>query len=336
MTTMRRGSVVLLGIVAILLLSWKPTIVQAQGRFLRQGFNEAEDFTAELRLDEDDNGAGAGIIPTGSGGNAATTSMSREMYLLKDRPILLPALHDLSAISDNGALRRHVHQYLGQGPVRLKLLSKRGRYGYKAIGTLPDSSNNNISGGGSSNGLAFLRRLTQQRKKQQQTKRLLRAFWREPTKMTATTAAQQQQIKGRTDYTTASYDDAVRARLSVMEFHVQLPPLKQQPPPKGSSGSSNIGSSSSAELPTVVYQVPFDNGTIDPKSMVPRTVGRVIVRHRDREYVVDESCHIGTGGGGSEEVLSTATSTTRLLGVVDPSWARGRAVFRPHCRKSGL
>jgi hypothetical protein len=224
-------------------------------RFLRQGFNGQEDFAAEMRLDDE----------------MGATDMSREMFLIKDLNIQLPALTDLSAIPDQ-ALRQHVQKYLGKGPVGLKLLKRRGRYGLKAIAFLPGINHN----------------------------KRLRAFWRQAATPTGAS---------RTDFTRASYDDAVRARLPLIEFHVQLPPIRQR------------GGESSSSLPTVVYQVPLDSGTINPKCLVPRTTGRVHVRKDDQEFLIDEMCHIGT-------------SPTRI-GVVDPSWARGRAVFRSG-RKSGL
>lgn len=242
----------------LLLLADVSYLVNAQG-FLRKGFNAQEDFAAEMRVDDE----------------MGVTDLSREMFLIKDLNIQLPALTDLSAIPDR-ALRRHVQKYLGNGPVGLKLMKRRGRFGLKAVAVLPNSNN-----------------------------KRLRAFWKPVVK--PTTAS-------RTDFTKACYDDAVRARLPVLEFLVQLPPMKQQQQQRG-------GGESSSTLPTVVYQVPLDSGTINPKSMVPRTTARVQVRKDDQEYLVDEMCHIGM-------------CPTRM-GVVDPSWARGRAVFRPG-RKSGL
>lgn len=220
--------------------------IGAQGLF-RRGFSGQEDFTADIRLDE----------------QAGASDMSREMFLMKDLNIVLPKLENMDGITDR-KLRRHVQKYLGQSNVNLKLMKRRGRFGLKAIG------------------------VTEHNKKH------LRAFWRPATP----------EKTQRVDFTKCSYDEAVRMRLPVMEFHVQLPPLKR--------GES---------LPTVVYQVPFDSGTINPKSMVPRTVGTVHVKKDDQEFFVTDRFHIGTG-------------VTRN-GVCDPSWAKGRAVFRPG-RKSGL
>jgi hypothetical protein len=287
--------VMMMMMMMISLLSLLPTCVEGQlGRFLRKG-EEPEDFAAELRLEDE--------------GSMSVHDMSREMYLMKDLRIQLPMLHstDLAAAIPDRQLRHHVQQYLGRQPVELKLLKKRGRFGYKAIGTLRDNSSSSIDSQPPGKGQTKKKRV------------YLRAFWRVQTTPPPTT--------GRPDFTRFSYDDAVRLRLPVAEFQVQLPPLKGSPPrnggPNRGSGGDNKNSGGGSELPTVIYQVPFDNGSMDPKCLVPRTTGRVTVRYQGYEYVVDhDQCRIGT--------------CAARLGVVDPSWARGRAVFRSYCRKSGL
>jgi hypothetical protein len=286
-------------VMMMMISSLLPTCVDGQlGRFLRRG-EQTEDFAAEMRLEDE--------------GSMAVHDMSREMYLMKDLRIQLPPLlnADLVAAIPDRQLRHHVQHYLGRPgrPVELKLLKKRGRFGYKAIGTLRDNSSSSSS---------IDSQLSEKGQRMNQKKRVyLRAFWRVQTIPPPTTTG-----RGRPDFTRSSYDDAVRLRLPVAEFQVQLPPLKGSPPRNGPNQSGGDSNNRGEQLPTVIYQVPFDNGSMDPKCLVPRTTGRVTVRYQTQEYLVDDQCRIGTGPA--------------RWGVVDPSWARGRAVFRSYCRKSGL
>jgi len=125
----------------------------------------------------------------------------------------------------------------------------------------------------------------------------LRAFWRP-----AQTLAVDQ--KRSTDFLEMTYDQAVRSRLSTVELEVQLP---------------RLASSSSKEktVPSVVYQVSIESGSMNPKAVMTRGDGVVQVypaRDKDATTCID----VGTGKVGM-----------RLKpGLVDPSWARGRNIIR--------
>ena len=120
----------------------------------------------------------------------------------------------------------------------------------------------------------------------------LRAFWREsPPGLTKQLAA--------SDFLEASYDDAARSRLSVVEFEIQLPPVDKK----------------SKKLPSVVYSVAVENGSMNPKAIIPRGAGRIKVYPQGRE---SEPIEAGTASVG----LSMRS------GLVDPSWAKGRMAFR--------
>jgi len=121
----------------------------------------------------------------------------------------------------------------------------------------------------------------------------LRGFWRQ-TGGTALKAG---------DFLTASYDDAVRTRLSTLEFEVQLPPVNKK----------NKG------LPSVVYSVAVEPGAMNAKAIVPRGAGRVrILPNGHGSNDKDESLELG----------KAHISIPMRAGIVDPGWAKGRAVFR--------
>ena len=117
----------------------------------------------------------------------------------------------------------------------------------------------------------------------------LRAFWRQGVV---------ERLKA-SDFLEVSYDEAVRSRLFAVEFEVQLPPLKR--------GDKN--------LPSVVYQIPLEPGSLNAKSMVPRSSGsvRVYAEGRSAPAINAGTCNAGV---------------TMKPGLVDPSWAKGRPVFR--------
>ena len=121
----------------------------------------------------------------------------------------------------------------------------------------------------------------------------LRGFWRQ-TGGTALKAG---------DFLTASYDDAVRTRLSTLEFEVQLPPVTK----------------TSKVLPSVIYSVAVEPGSMNAKAIVPRGAGRVrILPNGHGPNDKDESLQLG----------KAHISIPMRAGIVDPSWAKGRAIFR--------
>lgn len=128
----------------------------------------------------------------------------------------------------------------------------------------------------------------------------LRAFWRQATPKRLKTS----------DFLTASYDDAVRSRLCTVEFEIQLPPLKK----------------SKKVLPSVVYQVAVEPGSMNAKAMVPRGAGKVTVLPEGRG-TNQEVCEVGDCNVGVVRMKS---------GIVDPTWAKGRAGIFRKGRKSGL
>jgi hypothetical protein len=116
----------------------------------------------------------------------------------------------------------------------------------------------------------------------------LRAFWRQGTSPQVKTS----------DFLSASYDDAVRSRLPMVEFEVVLPPMQ-----KGKA------------LPSVVYQVAVEPGTMNPKAMIPRGSGKIRVYplgHEKGNLIDAGACNVGM---------------TMKAGLVDPSWAKGRKYF---------
>lgn len=125
----------------------------------------------------------------------------------------------------------------------------------------------------------------------------IRAYWR-PAVMQVT----------RSDLTQLSYDEAIRARLFTVELELQLPPVSRQ----------------TKSLPSVVYQLSVESGSVNPKALVPRGVSNVMV------YAA------GRGASECTKVGSAWVGTIcQKPGLVDPGWAKGRPIFR--CgQKAGL
>ena len=122
----------------------------------------------------------------------------------------------------------------------------------------------------------------------------LRAFWRQqPPGLTT-------QLKA-SELLEVSYDEAARSRLSMVEFEIQLPPLSK---------------ASKKQLPSVVYSVAIEPGTMNPKAIIPRGAGRVKVYPKGRDN--SDPIEAGTANVG----------LAMRAGLVDPSWAKGRMVFR--------
>lgn len=220
--------------------------------FLREGFNSqmGSDARNEVKLNE----------------NESANGMTREMFLMKDIDWELhPA--DFNGIKDS-ALRQHVQSFFKK-PLTLKLSTRKGKYGLRAMGKLSSGKK-------------------------------LRAFWRQSVGAGLQNG----------DFLSVSYDDAVRTRLSTLEFEVQLPPLNKK----------------SKKLPSVIYSIAVEPGTMNAKAIVPRGAGSVKILPR------------GHTTQGKDETLFVGKAHVSLpmkAGLVDPGWAKGRAVFR-RGRSSGM
>lgn len=160
----------------------------------------------------------------------------------------------------DGPLQRHIRKYLNS-PIQLKLSRKKGKFGLRAMGRMENGQR-------------------------------LRAFWRQG-------AAGQTRLKP-SDFLEASYDEAVRSRLFMVEFEVQLPPLGKD-----------------KKMPSVVYQVAVEPGSMNPKAMIPRGSGKLQV------YPVGHDA-----GAQCIEAGTCNVGITMKAGLVDPNWSRGRAIFR--------
>jgi hypothetical protein len=122
----------------------------------------------------------------------------------------------------------------------------------------------------------------------------LRAFWRQ---------ADVTRIPRSSDFLSSSYADAVQSRLFTVEFEVQLPPISKK-------------KSSTSGLPSVIYRFSVEPGSMNPKALVPRGAGSLSV--------------LPNGKGGDKVPAGTCTVGVVPMkpGLVDPSWAKGRPVFR--------
>jgi hypothetical protein len=221
------------------------TNISAQ-RFLREGFsNQMEsDFKGEMKLEE----------------NESVSGMTRDMFLMKEKNWELQPV-DFRNVR-NMKLRRHLESFFNK-PVTLKLSTRKGKYGLRAVGEL-------------------------------QSGKRLRAFWRQ--------AGMSSQLKVN-DFLSAKYDDAIRTRLTMIEFELQLPPSDKK----------------SKSLPSVIFSIPVEPGTMNAKAIVPRGAVNVrVLPEGRRSGEIDSTLQIG----------KAHVSLPMRAGLVDSSWARGRAIFR--------
>jgi len=127
---------------------------------------------------------------------------------------------------------------------------------------------------------------------QLQSGKRLRGFWRQSTPGAKAD-----------DFLKLRYDEAVKQRLTTIEFEVQLPPTDKK----------------SRKLPSVIYSIVVEGGSMNPKAIVPRGAGnvRVLPEGHSEEEEVD------TLNAGKAHV-----SLPMKGGIVDPGWAKGRLIFR--------
>jgi len=198
--------------------------------------------------------------------NEALSGMTREMFLMQDNDWELEPPVLKEGVIDS-KLEGHIRKYL-KAPIKLKLLKKKGKYGLRAVG------------------------LTENGQK-------LRAFWRQ-------SAPSQRSSVKTSDFLSASYDDAVRSRLFMVEFEVQLPPLVKK-------------RNARSPLPSVVYQIAVEPGSLNPKAMIPRGSGKVRVYPEGRNEDSASLC--------IEDVGTCNIGLPMKAGLVDPTWPRGRPFF---------
>lgn len=225
--------------------------------------------------------------------------MTREMFLMQDllwqiQPPIVPL--QLQQKISNPILRNHIQKYINTNqPIDVRLLKKRGKFGLRAVGRTADGKK-------------------------------LRAFWRQsvvppvgpPPPPSSSTSVKSPPQRG-IDFLKASYDDACRTRLFTVEFELQLPPVSKK--------EKNI-------LPSIIYQVSLEPGSMNPKALVPRSAGRVYVYPTGRTI----SATAGSTNAKPDKIevgKAYISAAPMKPGIVDPSWAKGRPIFRKG-RNSGL
>lgn len=122
--------------------------------------------------------------------------------------------------------------------------------------------------------------------------RKLRAAWR---------AGKAKELRSK-EIANEKYDDAVRRRQGASHINIEL----MLPPMKGSK-----------DLPSLVYDVVVERGTVNPEAIVARSEGAVTLYPRGYKHKEDKM-----------EVGNARACMPMKAGLVDPSWARGRTIFR--------
>jgi hypothetical protein len=121
----------------------------------------------------------------------------------------------------------------------------------------------------------------------------LRAVWKQGTVTNRVTSR---------DLLSVSYDDAIRRRTGAthVQWELILPPVP-----------------GSRTLPSVVYTVPIQLGSVNPEAVVVSSEGSVVLYPN------------GSKDKANKIELGTVSVTMAMkAGLVDPSWARGRTIFR--------
>lgn len=123
--------------------------------------------------------------------------------------------------------------------------------------------------------------------------RKLRAAWRAGTR--------RNEIKNK-DIVHEPYDEAVRRRQGASHVNIEL----MLPPVKGCK-----------DLPSLVYDVVVERGSVNPEAIITRNEGRVTLYPKGYKNKADKV-----------DVGHARASMPMKAGLVDPAWARGRTIFR--------
>lgn len=123
--------------------------------------------------------------------------------------------------------------------------------------------------------------------------RKLRAAWRAGTR--------RNEIRSK-DMVNVPFDDAVRRRQGASHINIEL----MLPPVKGSK-----------DLPSLVYDVVVEKGSVNPEAIVARSKGTVTLYPKGYKHKEDKV-----------DVGSARACMPMKVGLVDPAWARGRTIFR--------
>lgn len=158
----------------------------------------------------------------------------------------------------------------------------------------------------------------------------LRGYWREATDKESTRTPQMSSSSSSSMFQKLKngelpYDDAVRSRLFTVEFELQLPPLVRGGP-----------------LPSVLYQIPLEKGSLNPKAYTPRYDhgNRLVLLPQGRpdgSSVATKPIQIDCGK--LQHTLPIhCHGTTPKGGIIDPSWSKGKAIFYnpKRTRSSGI
>jgi len=123
--------------------------------------------------------------------------------------------------------------------------------------------------------------------------RKLRAAWRSGTR--------RNEIKNK-DIIHEPYDEAVRRRQGASHVNIEL----MLPPMKGSK-----------DLPSLVYDVVVERGSVNPEAIITRNEGKVTLYPTGYKNKTDKV-----------DVGDARASMPMKAGLVDSAWARGRITFR--------
>lgn len=124
--------------------------------------------------------------------------------------------------------------------------------------------------------------------------RKLRAAWRAGTR--------RNEVKSK-DLVHESYEEAVRRRNGAAHVNIELmlPPVS-----KGSK-----------DLPSLVYDIVVERGSVNPEAIITRNKGKVTLYPKGYKNKQDKI-----------DVGFAQASMPMKAGIVDPAWARGRTIFR--------
>lgn len=123
--------------------------------------------------------------------------------------------------------------------------------------------------------------------------RKLRAAWRAGTR--------RNEIKNK-DIVHEPYEEAVRRRNGAAHVNIEL----MLPPVKGSK-----------DLPSLVYDIVVERGSVNPEAIITRNKGKVTLYPKGYKNKTDKV-----------DVGYAQACMPMKAGIVDPSWARGRTIFR--------
>jgi hypothetical protein len=222
-------------------------------------------------------------------GSVFDAAMTADMNAASGNAFQIDPLTRLDKIT-NTPLKNHIRTYLSK-PVAFKLTKDMAQNNKKTKKTTMSSSLQTTSSSSSLSSSTTPNANTYRALVKTPDGIKLRGFWRRASSSESTTTSR--------DWLELSYDDALRKRQSVgsnVEFEIQLPPFK---------GYS----------PSIVYSILLGMGSSNREASIVKSMALVKIHPKG----IDAKGFV---------VGKTTIGHPMKAGIIDPSWCKGKIIFR--------